>query len=147
MERYRWSILIRLDVGRPDHLGPLLGIVGDESTKVGRGTHKRYAPKSASQAFNVGLASPALISLLSFYLDGRVLGNDKAKKLARLITRHKFGYGRDVRQDHRARRRGHRQGTQLAVYKLDSEPLAQFIRRKGGINACAARSSRSLGRD
>jgi hypothetical protein len=33
-----------------------------------------------------------------------------------------------------------------AIYKPDSELLAQFIRRKGGINACAARFSRWLGR-
>jgi len=33
-----------------------------------------------------------------------------------------------------------------AVYKPDSEPLDQFIRRKGGINACAARFCRCLGR-
>jgi hypothetical protein len=26
-----------------------------------------------------------------------------------------------------------------AVYKSDSEALGQFIRRKGGINACAGR--------
>jgi hypothetical protein len=32
------------------------------------------------------------------------------------------------------------------LYKQDSEPLEQFIRRKGGINACAARFSRWLGR-
>jgi len=31
------------------------------------------------------------------------------------------------------------------AYKADSEPLDQFIRRKGGINACAARFSRCLG--
>jgi hypothetical protein len=33
-----------------------------------------------------------------------------------------------------------------AAYKCDSEPLDQFIRRKGGINASAARFSRCLGR-
>jgi hypothetical protein len=33
-----------------------------------------------------------------------------------------------------------------AAYKLDSEVLDQFIQRKGGINACAARFSRCLGR-
>jgi hypothetical protein len=33
-----------------------------------------------------------------------------------------------------------------AVYKRDDEPLDQFIHRKGGINKCAARYSRSLGR-
>jgi hypothetical protein len=33
-----------------------------------------------------------------------------------------------------------------AASKPDSEPLDQFIRGKGGINACAARFSRWLGR-
>jgi hypothetical protein len=33
-----------------------------------------------------------------------------------------------------------------AAYKADSEPLDRFVRRKGGINACAARFSRRLGR-
>jgi hypothetical protein len=33
-----------------------------------------------------------------------------------------------------------------AAYKPGSEPLDQFIKRKGGINACAARFSRRLGR-
>jgi hypothetical protein len=32
------------------------------------------------------------------------------------------------------------------AYKPDSEFFAQFIRRKGGINACAGRFSRWLGR-
>jgi hypothetical protein len=32
------------------------------------------------------------------------------------------------------------------VYKPDSEPLDQFIMRKGGINECAARFTRALGR-
>ena len=33
-----------------------------------------------------------------------------------------------------------------AEYKSDSEPLDQFIKRQGGINACAARYARHLGR-
>jgi hypothetical protein len=33
-----------------------------------------------------------------------------------------------------------------AAYKPDSEPLDQFIQRKGGINACADRFTRHLGR-
>jgi hypothetical protein len=32
------------------------------------------------------------------------------------------------------------------AYKPDSEPLDPFIKRKGGINACAARFTRRLGR-
>jgi hypothetical protein len=37
-------------------------------------------------------------------------------------------------------------GANATAYKPDSEPLERFIRRKGGINACAARFSRRLGR-
>jgi hypothetical protein len=33
-----------------------------------------------------------------------------------------------------------------AVYKPNSEPLDQFVRRKGGINGCAARFSGTVGR-
>jgi hypothetical protein len=33
-----------------------------------------------------------------------------------------------------------------AANKPDSEPLDRFIRRKGGINECAMRFSRRLGR-
>jgi hypothetical protein len=33
-----------------------------------------------------------------------------------------------------------------AVYKPDSERLGEFIKRKGGINACAARFARCVGR-
>jgi hypothetical protein len=33
-----------------------------------------------------------------------------------------------------------------AAYKADGEPIDLFIRRKGGINACAARFSRCVGR-
>jgi hypothetical protein len=33
-----------------------------------------------------------------------------------------------------------------AEYKSSSEPLAAFVRRKGGINECAARFARCLGR-
>lgn len=33
-----------------------------------------------------------------------------------------------------------------AEYTLDSQQLDQFVKRKGGINECAARYSRRLGR-
>ena len=33
-----------------------------------------------------------------------------------------------------------------AEYKTTAEPLAAFIQRKGGINKCAARFTRCLGR-
>jgi hypothetical protein len=51
-----------------------------------------------------------------------------------------------AKADKRTRSKWSRLMRYTAVYKLDSEPLDQFVRRKGGINACAARFSRRLGR-
>jgi len=48
--------------------------------------------------------------------------------------------------DKRTRSKWSRVMRYAVVYKADSEPLGQFIRRKGGINECAARFSRYLGR-
>jgi hypothetical protein len=51
-----------------------------------------------------------------------------------------------AKADRRTRSKWSRVMRYAAAYKPDSEPLAQFIKRKGGINACAARFSRLLGR-
>jgi hypothetical protein len=51
-----------------------------------------------------------------------------------------------AKADKRTRSKWSRVMRYAAAYKADTEPLDQFIRRKGGINACAARFSRSLGR-
>jgi hypothetical protein len=51
-----------------------------------------------------------------------------------------------AKADKRTRSKWSRVMRYAAVYKLDSELLDQFIRRKGGINQCAARFSRCLGR-
>jgi hypothetical protein len=51
-----------------------------------------------------------------------------------------------ARADKRTRGKWSRVMRYAAVYKPDSEPLDQFIRRKGGINACAARFARCMGR-
>ena len=42
--------LLRLDVGRPDHLGPFLGFVGDELAEVGgrAGKHRRRPRRQAA---------------------------------------------------------------------------------------------------
>jgi hypothetical protein len=48
--------------------------------------------------------------------------------------------------DKRTRSKWSRVLRYAAVYKPVSEALDQFISRKGGINACAARFSRALGR-
>jgi hypothetical protein len=51
-----------------------------------------------------------------------------------------------AKADKRTRNKWSRVMRYAAVYKSDSEPLDQFIMRKGGINACAARFTRWLGR-
>jgi hypothetical protein len=48
--------------------------------------------------------------------------------------------------DKRTRSKWSRVMRYAAAYKPDSEPLDQFVRRKGGINECAVRFSRCLGR-
>jgi len=51
-----------------------------------------------------------------------------------------------AKADKRTRSKWSRVMRYAAAYKPGSEPLGQFIRRKGGINECAARFSRCLGR-
>jgi hypothetical protein len=50
-----------------------------------------------------------------------------------------------AKADKRTRSKWSRALRYAVAYKPDSEPLDQFIRRKGGINACASRFSRCLG--
>jgi hypothetical protein len=52
-----------------------------------------------------------------------------------------------AKADKRTRSKWSRALRYVAWYKTDSEPLEQFVSRKGGINACAARFSRCLGQD
>jgi hypothetical protein len=51
-----------------------------------------------------------------------------------------------AKADKRTRSKWSRVMRYAAAYKPNAEPLDQFIRRKGGINACAGRFSRRLGR-
>jgi hypothetical protein len=51
-----------------------------------------------------------------------------------------------AKADKRTRSKWSRVMRYAAANKTDSEPLGQFIKRKGGINACAGRFSRRLGR-
>jgi hypothetical protein len=51
-----------------------------------------------------------------------------------------------AKADKRTRSNWSRVMRYAAVYKPDSEPLGQFIQRKGGINECAVLFTRRLGR-
>jgi hypothetical protein len=50
-----------------------------------------------------------------------------------------------AKADKRTRSKWSRVLRYAAAYKSDSEPLDQFVRRKGGINECASRFTRCLG--
>jgi hypothetical protein len=52
-----------------------------------------------------------------------------------------------AKADKRTRSKWSRAMRYAGGYKADSEPLDKFIQRKGGINACAARFTRCLGRE
>ena len=51
-----------------------------------------------------------------------------------------------AKADKRTRSKWSRVMRYAAAYKLDSEPLGQLVKRKGGINSCVARFSLRLGR-
>src|SRR5215470_1445796 len=65
-------------------------------------------PRSASRAFMLGLARPALISLLSLSTisTGVFFWRADPYPAGRLVARHELSHGRDVRQRVRARRGG-----------------------------------------
>src|SRR5262245_841216 len=104
-ERDLWNIratmtaLLGLDVGRPDHLGPLLRFVGDELAEVGRRTLKdRYAQGGKSR-FDPGISEGGIDFLVELVddLGRRLLGNADTMPAAGLEVRHKFAQGWNVR--------------------------------------------------
>jgi hypothetical protein len=82
--------------------------------------------------------------------------NDRARRALRLrrleVTKREVPFASIIRctadpakAEKRTRSKWSRVLRYAAVYKPDSEPLDRFIRRKGGINACAARFTRCRG--
>src|SRR6516164_144935 len=107
---------LRLDVGGPDHLAPLLGFGGEELAKFGRLTGKRCIAQIAESRFHLG-AHETRIDLPVEPFDDvrrRIPGGAQAKPRARLVARHEITEYRNVRQDLRARGRRHRQGAKPA---------------------------------
>src|SRR5215510_10858346 len=60
----------RLDVGRPDHLAPLLSIVGDKLTEVAGRARKDAAAEVGKPRLDIGIGK-ASIDLLVEFLDDR----------------------------------------------------------------------------
>src|SRR5262245_66224208 len=72
--------LLRLDVGRSDHLAPLLDLFGDELGEVGGRARKRSATQIGKPRlrFGVGEGRVELLIELIYELRRRILGRTKA---------------------------------------------------------------------
>jgi hypothetical protein len=89
---------LRLDVGRPDHLPPLLGFVGDQLAKVGGRAGEQHAQIIEPRlCLWIGEARVDLLVEPVDDLDRRSLWCANAELGNRLIPRHELAHGRDVR--------------------------------------------------
>src|SRR5262249_61865197 len=69
------AVSVRLDVGRPDHLGPLFGVICDELAEIGGRADKRRASKVGKPRLPlwIGAAAGGLLFLLFVGLRPRVV--------------------------------------------------------------------------
>ena len=90
---------LRLDVGRPDHLAPLLGLLGDELAEVGGRACKYHAAEIGNARFDRGVGESRVHFTVEHSDDrsGRILRHAETEPSARLVARHEIAYGRDVR--------------------------------------------------
>src|SRR5262249_3970965 len=116
----RYGILDRVtasvcfDVRRPDHLGPLLGFVGNEPPEITwRATEDNAAEVGQlSLQLGIGEAGVDLLAELADDLGRYVCRWAEAEPAARPVARHKLSHTRKVRQCARARDCAHRQRAQ-----------------------------------
>src|SRR5215467_387080 len=104
------AISLRLDVGRPDYLGPLLGLVGDEHSEIGGRAGKRRAAQIGKPHAQLGISESGVDLQVELINDvsGCTLRRADAIPGARVIARHEFGHGRNAGQRLRARCGGQR---------------------------------------
>src|SRR6516165_8085092 len=95
----RGSALLELDVGRPDHLAPLLGFFANESSKFVRRGWKCRRTQLGDPSLDPGIAKRRVDLLVEFMDDfGRcVLRSAEATPSAGLVPRQKVGNGWDIR--------------------------------------------------
>src|SRR5262245_33559505 len=89
---------LRLDVGRPHHLAPLLGVVSDELAEICGRADKRRASKVGKPRLHLGIGE-AGVDLLVEPIDdlgGRVPGHADAVPETRFVARHKLTDSRRV---------------------------------------------------
>src|SRR5262249_62131521 len=112
----RNSESVRLDVGRPDHLAPLFGLLLKPPPVIrGRAAGDAAAQVSKPQLqFAVRQRGVNLVVQFVDDLKGCVLGCANAYPRSRIVTRQKLTQRWDLRQDLRARRSGNRQCAHFA---------------------------------
>src|SRR5262249_52886601 len=89
---------LRLDVGGPDDVAPLLRLVGDELAKVGGREREHVATQVGKPHLDLGVGE-ARVDLPVELVDDfsrRVFWCADALPAARFIVEHKFAHGRDV---------------------------------------------------
>src|SRR5262245_31650451 len=92
--------LLRLDVGRPDHLAPFFGLLNDKPSKVG-GRHWRcHVTKFRKLRLHLGVGEGSINLLVELLddLSGCSFGCADALPSARLIPWYEFAHGRSIRQ-------------------------------------------------
>src|SRR5215471_19998193 len=91
--------LLWLDVGRPDHLAPLLGFVGNEFAEVGGRASKHTDAHVGEPPLQLGIGERRIHFLVELLddLSGRVPWRAQTPHSARFISRNKFADTRQVR--------------------------------------------------
>src|SRR5262245_66490439 len=81
---------VQLDVRRPYHVAPLLGLVGDKLTEVAGRARKYAAAEVGQPRAHLGVGERSInfhVELFNNFV-GRVLGRAKAPPTARFVARH-----------------------------------------------------------
>src|SRR6516165_10725334 len=114
------AVSVRFDAHELHHLAPFLGFVGDELSKIGGRADKWCAAEVSQPRPDFGIAETRVDCLVELVNNLRwcVLGRTDAEPGARLVARHKFAHGRDVRQCVRARRGGYCKSAQSASFDI-----------------------------
>src|SRR5215510_13546540 len=88
---------LRLDVGRPDYLGPLVGFGGDEFAEIGGRSRQRRTTQIDKARFHLGIGEAGVDLLVELVddLDGRVPGCADPVPGTRLVPRQEIAHGRN----------------------------------------------------
>src|SRR5262249_12343676 len=94
-DRLHW-----LDVGRPDHLAPFLGFVGDQLAELGRRSRQRRAAEVSDTGLHLRIVESRVDLLVELVddLGRRGPWSAEAVPITHLVARQELTHGRDVRQ-------------------------------------------------